>query len=80
MQAQAFNWQQAITEDQIMANPIQIVVTASDLANAQQAIKDGADLGWLLMGFDMTLERPIVVFQRERTRKSAPDGVQAEQK
>lgn len=47
-------------------NDIKVVVTALDVEGAQQAIKDGHDLGWKLMSFDMTPVRPVIVFERPR--------------
>jgi hypothetical protein len=49
-----------------MSNDIKVVVTALDVEGAQQAIRDGIDLGWKLMSFDMTTFRPVIVFQRPR--------------
>jgi hypothetical protein len=36
---------------------------AETAADAQKAIKEGTDKGWKLLGFDMTLPKPVVVFQ-----------------
>lgn len=47
-------------------NDIRVVVTTLDTQQAQQAIKDGHDLGWRLMSFDMTQFRPVVIFERPR--------------
>ena len=47
-------------------NDVKVVVTALDEKHAQQAIKDGHDLGWKLMSFDMTSTRPVIVFERPR--------------
>jgi hypothetical protein len=49
-----------------MSNDIKVVVTALDAEGAQQAIRDGIDLGWKLMSFDMTQVRPVIVFERPR--------------
>lgn len=58
--------------EESMAQPIQVVVTANDIPYAQQAIRDGLDMGWTLMAFDMTQERPVVVFERPRDKKPEP--------
>lgn len=47
-------------------NDIRVVVTTLDMQQAQQAIRDGHDLGWKLMSFDMTQFRPVVIFERQR--------------
>jgi hypothetical protein len=47
-------------------NDIRVVVTTLDMQQAQQAIRDGYDLGWKLMSFDMTQFRPVVIFERPR--------------
>ena len=49
-----------------MSNDVKVVVTALNVEGAQQAIRDGLDLGWKLMNFDMTQTRPVIVFERPR--------------
>ena len=45
---------------------VKVVVTVMDANKAQQALKDGYDLGWKLMSFDFTQDRPVIVFERPR--------------
>jgi hypothetical protein len=58
-----------------MSKPIQVVVTATDVEAAQQAIRDGYDMGWTLVGFDMTLPRPVIAFERPRGPKEPEEKV-----
>jgi hypothetical protein len=51
-----------------------VVVTATSVATAQQAIRDGHDMGWTLVAFDMTLPRPVIAFERPRSSKEPEEN------
>lgn len=57
-----------------VGKPVQVVVTATSVATAQQAIRDGHDMGWTLVAFDMTLPRPVIAFERPRSSKEPEEN------
>lgn len=48
---------------------VQVVMTAPGVPEAYAAIKEARALGWKLMGFDMMLPKPVIVFNRPREAK-----------
>lgn len=44
--------------------PIRVVMSPPSVEDVFKAIKEAHQLGWLLMGYDLTGLRPVVIFER----------------